>query len=246
MRQIEKVRTAFQKLAVWGTEHEREFRVAGATHAWWHRDQLLSGLAWDNIAAAALLRAAGPPQSLLMLGLAGGTSLRILRHLLPELQITAVEIDRQIVELADRHMNLAELGLKVHFADAYQWLRGNTGRFDVVVDDVYGVTAEDVARPGAYDSGTRDALLGSVASEGLLVVNLVTGRGHRQLQSSFRRFFRLNFPSASSVSTPAGANEALVGGGEIRNARALAEWTAKFPQASDRWLWKKIRVQRLR
>ena len=158
MRKLATVVTPYQRVAVWGSDGEREFRVAGATHAWWHRDFLLTGLAWDNMAAAALLGLNGPPQSLLMLGLAGGTTLRVLRHLLPGLQMAAVEIDPDIVALARDHMDLDRLGVDVHIGDAYEWLRHSRRKFDVVVDDVYGVTPDDVVRPGLYDESARRAI----------------------------------------------------------------------------------------
>src|SRR5690606_10354433 len=98
---------------------------AGAIHASYHRTRFLTGLAWDLLAAAALLRPEGPPRSLLMLGLAGGTSLRILRHLLPDCAFTAVDIDGEIVELAKKHMELGGVGIDIRIGDAYAWLEQN-------------------------------------------------------------------------------------------------------------------------
>jgi spermidine synthase len=245
MRKLATLRTPFQEVAVWGSDDECEFRVAGATHAWWHRNALLSGLAWDNMAAAALLRPEGPPRSLLMLGLAGGTTLRVLRHLVPGIEFTAVEIDPDIVALARDHMHLDDLGVDVHIGDAYDWLRSCRRTFDVVVDDVYGVTPEDVIRPGTYDESARRAIAASVAPGGVFVANLVTGRGHRRLQSAFRSFFLKYFSVVRSITTPAGANEALVGGHQILTGGSLHPWERLFPSARDRELWRKIRVRRL-
>jgi spermidine synthase len=245
MRRLAEVVTPFQRVAVWASDREREFRVAGATHAWWHRDRLLSGLAWDNMAAAALLRPGGPPRSLLMLGLAGGTTLRVLRHLLPEIELTAVEIDPPIVSLAREHMRLDELDVDVHVGDAYEWLCGSRRTFDVVIDDVYGVTPDDVVRPGFYDKSVRRAIAARVGSRGLFIANLVTGRGHRRLQSAFRAFFRETFPCARSVTTPAGANEALVGGAGVLTGRVLKTWERRFRSKRDREFWRLVRVRRL-
>ncbi|RYD60152.1 MAG: hypothetical protein EOP83_20100, partial [Verrucomicrobiaceae bacterium] len=58
------VDTAYQQVQIWKSERQCEFRVAGAIHAWWHERRFLTGLAWDNIAAAALLRPGGPPRSI--------------------------------------------------------------------------------------------------------------------------------------------------------------------------------------
>lgn len=246
MKRLGRHDTGFQTIDLWASACEAEFRVAGATQAWWHRDRLLTGLAWDNLAAAALLRPAGPPRSLLMLGLAGGTSLRVVRHLVPGARLTAVEIDPGIVELARRHMRLNDLRLRLHLDDAYAWVRGYRGaRFDVVIDDVYQALPHDVARPGVYSGETAGALRRLVAPGGLLVANLVTGHGHRGLQSEFRRFFRDTFAQVRSVTTPAGANEALVGGDAVAGKPSLVAWRESFADPGDRAHWDILRVRRL-
>lgn len=244
MRRLETVRTPHQRIIVWGDEAERDFRVAGASQAWWHRDRRVSGLAWDNMAAAALLRAAGPPATLLMLGLAGGTTLRLLRHLLPDLRITAVEIDPGVVELARRHMELDALQLEVHLAEAYGWLAESDRRWDVVIDDLYAAREEDVERP-EWPPSAGGLLRRAVADDGVLAVNLVTGRGHRRVQSRFRRWMAAEFPCCLSVRTPAGANECLAGGGSLLGARSLQRWSGAFSHPEDRRLWDQLRVRPL-
>ena len=103
MRRAVICQTRFQSLEVWKSDLATEFRVAGAIHASWHRKRFLTGLAWDLMAAGALLRPGGAPRSVLMLGLAGGTAFRTLRHLVPGCRLTEVEIDGEIVELAREH-----------------------------------------------------------------------------------------------------------------------------------------------
>lgn len=246
MRRIARHDTGMQRIDLWSSGSEVEFRVAGATHAWWHRERFLTGLAWDNLAAAALLRPAAPPRSVLMLGLAGGTSLRVLRHLLPGVRLTAVDIDPGIIELAREHMELEALRAKIHLGDAYDWIRQYTGpRFDVVVDDVYQALDHDVARPGSWSERTGEVLKSLVAPGGMLVVNLVRGEGHRALQSEFRRFFRREFPHVCSVTTPAGLNEALAGAEALLGQASLRQWRGHFSTAKDREYWDRIRTKRL-
>jgi SAM-dependent methyltransferase len=251
MRRLTTVHTGLQKIDVWaagrdGDPREVEFRVAGATHAWWHQHRFLTGLAWDNLCAACLLRPGGPPRSVLMLGLAGGTSLRALRHLAPEVRLEAVDYDAGIVALAQQHMKLDALGITVHHGDAYEFVRRDRGlRYDVIVDDVYQALDHDVARPGAWSAETLGALRRLMAPGGLLVVNLVTGAGHRSMQSDFRRVFRETFPVVRSVTTPAGLNEALVGGEAVRGGGALGVWRAGFSTREDREYWDRLRVRRL-
>lgn len=251
MRRAATVHTGLQTIDVWsdgrpGRANQVEFRVEGAVHAWWHRRRFLTGLAWDNLCAACLLRPSGPPRSVLMLGLAGGTSLRALRRLVPEVELTAVDFDAGIVELAREHMELDALRVRVHHGDAYDFVSGYRGpAFDVVVDDVYQALEHDVARPGAWSVRTAACLKRMVAPGGLLVVNLVTGSGHRAMQSAFRRQFRDGWPVARSVTTPGGMNEALVGGESVLAGRALRRWERTWDLEDDRDLWRRIRVRRL-
>lgn len=235
--------TGFQTLEIWKSTASCEFRVAGATHAWWHRDRFLTGLAWDNLAAAALLRPAGPPRSVLMLGVAGGTTLRTLRHLLPDAEITAVEIDPEILEIAREHMDLDRVGAQIHVADAYEWVRRCKRKFDVIIDDCYLAGADDVFRPERDPGRLIDTLTPAIAPGGLFVMNLVTGSGHRRLQSKTRAAARRAFPELRSVTTPDSMNEALVAGDEVSGPAALRAWGERFPHSRDRDFWSRLRVR---
>lgn len=244
MRHITTCQTAFQSIAVWGNQREIEFRVTGAIHAWWHRDHFLTGLAWDNIAAGVLSHPRRP-KSLLMLGLGGGTSLRTLRHLLPDLEITAVEIDGEMIKLAREFMHLDDIGANVITGDAYAWLLKNRRKFDVIFDDVYGVTSEDVERPGIYTPELLAALRRSLAKDGVFAANLVVGKGHRSMQTAFRKFLGTEFGEVRSITTEASLNETLVGGAALKPWREVREFEAQFGEETDVLYWRKLRARRL-
>lgn len=245
LRRAATVETPFQRVAIWKSPQSCEFRVAGAIHAWWHAWRLLTGLAWDNLAAAALLRPGGPPRSILMLGLAGGTAMRILRHLLPDCRFVAVDIDPGIVELAREHMHLENLGIEIHIADAYEWCAACRERFDVVIDDLYLAGKDDVFRPDLPPGGQAAVLKRLLKPGGLVLANLVNGAGHRAVQMRTRAAFRAAFPVVRSITTPASMNETLAGGAAVLPRAALAGWTERFPQPADRALWKLLRVRLL-
>lgn len=243
MRRAATVRTSHQELEIWKSDVATEFRVAGAIHASHHRHRFMTGLAWDIIAASALLRPGGPPKSLLMLGLAGGTSLRALRHLLPDCEFTAVDIDGEIVELAREHMDLDATGVRVHVADAYPWLAANRRRFDVVFDDIYLAGKTDVFRPRQWDPALMGHLKRAVAPGGLLAVNLVTGKGHRTMQSLTRRALKAEYPAVRSLVTPESMNEVLVAGEAVASASVLEACTGRFPNWRDRMCWGRIKLR---
>jgi len=245
LRRKEVVHTSHQTIDIWTSGESVEFRVAGAVHAFFHRRRFLTGLVWDMLAAAALLGSREKPRSLLMLGLAGGTSLRTLRHLLPACRFTAVDIDGEIVRLARRHMALDDVGAEVVIGDAYEWLQMNRSTFDVVIDDIYLAGRTDVFRPQAMDRRVLDRLRRCVAPGGVLAVNLVTGTGHRGTQSATRRILRDSFHEVRSVTSPAAMNEVLVAGRTVGTARRLRRWDSFFLEAADRAYWRKIAVRRI-
>jgi spermidine synthase len=245
MRRTGTFHTRFQSLEVWKSDLATEFRVEGALHAWFHKKRFLTGLAWDLIAAAALLRKAGPPRSVLMLGLAGGTAYRVLRHLLPDAQLTAIDIDPEIVHLAREHMDLDSLGIETHTTDAYPWLAENRRTFDVVFDDIYLAGKTDVFRPQAWNPDLLDNLRRAVAPGGVLAVNLVTGRGHRNMQSLTRKILCDAFPQVRSLRTPEGMNEVLVAGENVATRRQLDPYIDQFPNWRDRMYWDRITVNRI-
>jgi spermidine synthase len=245
MQRIAAVQTKFQYVEVWKSAWQTEFRVEQAVHAWHHTQRFLTGLAWDNMIAAALLHPQQQPRSVLMLGFAGGTTFHGLRHLLPEASLTAVEIDAEIIQLAEAHMNLGALRCQIHLADAYQWMAECREKFDVVIDDVYLAGHDDVYRPGSWDDRNMLALKKLLRPEGLLLTNLVRGQGHRPLQSRIRALYRRHFPCVKEVRTPAGLNETLVGGNHVAGQAALRRWRDGFSSPRDRQLWDQITVRKL-
>ena len=245
MRRTGTFHTRFQSLEIWKSEFVTEFRVEGALHASFHRKRFLTGLAWDLIAAAALLRKDGPPRSILMLGLAGGTAYRVLRHLLPDCRLTAIDIDAEIVDLARKHMALDVLDIEIHTADAYPWLAKNKRKFDVVFDDIYLAGKTDVFRPQAWNPELLVHLRRAVAPGGLLAVNLVTGVGHRKMQSLTRKILCDEFPQVRSLTTPAGMNEVLVAGQSVATRQQLAPYNDSFQDWRDRVFWDRVAVKRI-
>jgi len=115
-----------------------------------------------------------PPQNVLLLGLGGGSVARILRQeLRVAAPITAVEIDPAMVELAQRYFQLdAITGLRIIQGDAIIQAHGLTGRFDLVVVDLFADL--DLAN-GVDTMGFAHALRNRC--EGVLCFNTVAYNG---------------------------------------------------------------------
>ncbi len=246
MRKTGDFPTRFQRIAVWKSPLATEFRVAGAIHAYYHEKRFLTGLAWDLLAAAAMLRPAGKPASILMLGVAGGTALRTLRHLLPEVSLTGIDLDAELIALAEKEMHIGDTGAEIVIADAYEWVKKNKLRFDLILDDLYLAGDDDVFRADTCDADWLGLLKGSLAPGGILALNLVTGSGHRAKQTATRKNLAARFPCVRTLLTEDSMNEILVAGDEVATGSRLAEHTAAFPDWRDRMFWKRIKVRKLK
>lgn len=246
MRKTGDFPTRFQHIVVWKSPLATEFRVAGAIHASYHEKRFLTGLAWDLLAASAMLRPSGKPASILMLGVAGGTALRTLRHLLPEVSLTGIDLDAELIALAEKEMRLGETDADIVIADAYAWMKGNKRRFDVILDDLYLAGEEDVFRADACDADWLGLLKGSLAPGGILALNLVTGPGHRAKQSATRKNLTARFPCVRALNTEDSLNEILVAGDDVAPGSRLAEFTDCFADWRDRMFWRRIKVRKLK
>lgn len=245
MKRIQRVRTQWQEIEIWKSTETCEFRAEGAVHAWFHRRHFLTGLAWDLIAAGCLLSPDGPPRSVLMLGVAGGTSLRTLRHLLPDAELTGVELDSDLLDLARKYMNLDDCGAEIIEADAWHWLLQNRRKFDVVIDDLYLAGKDDVFRPHTWDTTRHELLMRAVAPGGHLAINLVTGLGHRTIQSHTRRMLIAKHAVVKTITTPGGMNEVIVAGERVEGMRRLRSFQHAFPTAHDRHFWSILAMRTL-
>ena len=244
-RTLEERVTPFNTMAVVQVGDRIDLDVEGATYATWHPTRLLTGYSWDALSMACLLRSAGPPRSILMLGLGGGTVARQLRRFLPEVRLVGVEIDAGVVDVARRHLHLDDSAVEVHVDDAYAWLARSDERFDVVIDDLFLTGATDVVRSRVPEGDTLALVRRRVAPGGLVVANLITDSGeHATVRKQTRAAFRDAFRVARVVKPPRGLNEILVAGDEVATSRALQLY-APFVDSDDRKLFDAVEIAAL-
>ena len=225
-----------------------DFDVIGATHATWHPTRLLTGHAWDAITAGTLMHP-GHPASLLLLGLGGGTVLRQIRHFLPHIHLTAIEIDPEMIRLASVYMELERLQPEVIAGDAFDFLAHDTRKYDIIIDDLYRCGEQDVERPGNVNRAYVTDLKDRLCPGGVLVMNFVLGRGHQQPHRRARDAFTQIFGSVRAVRPPLSHNEALVGTPApdgLRAPRALKGLGACLELEADKRYWQELRNLKLR
>jgi predicted membrane-bound spermidine synthase len=240
---LEERQTQWNTMAVVKVGDRIDLDVQGATYATWHPRQVLTGYSWDGLSLGCLLRFDGPPRSVLVLGLGGGTVTRQLRALLPDVRIVGVEIDDGVIDLARRWLHLDDSNVEVHVGDAYDFLARGTERFDAVIDDLFLTGAEDVVRSRIPEGDTLALVRSRVAPGGVVIANVITDVGpHQAVRRRARAAFRAGFASARVITPPRGLNEILVGGERTRSGNALPVWERCFADADDRALLGKVGV----
>lgn len=243
--EIERVVTPYNDIVARRVGERVDLDVEGATFATWHPRHLLTGYSWDALTAACLLHEGGPPKRVLLLGLGGGTMLRQLKALVPELVAVAVEIDALVVDLARKHMELDKLGAEIVIDDAYAFIERSSERFDVVVDDLFLTGTHDVERSAIPEGHVLERMCALLEPGGAFAANLITDSGHRKVRRAARQAFLQTFAEVRSVKPPRGLNEVLVGARALAPPKQVKALSASFQQPKDRDRWLQLRYTSL-
>lgn len=125
-----------------GTKTELILNEGEAIHSIYDPNALLTGGPWDYMLVANSFRPSQDsevqPKDVAILGLAGGTAARQYTAAYGAgVQITGVEIDPEILNVARRYFHLDEPNVHPVTADARYWLDTQAGKYDVIVMDAY-------------------------------------------------------------------------------------------------------------
>jgi len=139
------------------------------------RGRASSGPIWDGLAAPLLLLPAQKRRRVLILGLAAGSVARVVRMLAPAAEIVGVEMDPRVVSAARRFFGLDRIGVATVVADARHYLERRSGRFDLVIEDMFLGSRRSLRKPDwLLDRGLRLAAR-HLQPHGLLVSNVIGG-----------------------------------------------------------------------
>jgi len=170
---------------------ERRLVVAGDTLSVYPLDRDWARVRkeyWWQALAAVTFR---PRPSVLLVGLGGGTQIHILRRLVRPRQITAIERDPAIIQVARDWFGLARVGGIEFLCDeadlVVESLAAADRRFDFIMEDAAYAEVPERALPLAR------ALAERVAPEGWLVLN----RHHRSDATALTKEMRARFESVT-------------------------------------------------
>ena len=196
-----------------GSKTELILNEGEAVHSIYDTQSLLTGGPWDYMLIADSFRPSAPsevtPKSIAILGLAGGTAARQYTAAFgASVQITGVEIDPDIVDVAHRYFHLNEPNVHPVVADARYWLDTQATKYDVIVMDAYRqpyIPFHLTTRE--FFSGVRDHL----APGGVAVVNAGRTASDYRLVDALASTMAAVYPSVFLVDVPAFSNTLVYG-----------------------------------
>jgi spermidine synthase len=125
-----------------GSKTELILNEGQAIHSIYDPTSLVTGGPWDYFMLGSYFRPAQAqeprPRKVAILGLAGGTAARQMTAAYgTSVDITGVEIDPDIVDVAHRYFHLDEPNVHPVVQDARYWLATQGGRYDLIAMDAY-------------------------------------------------------------------------------------------------------------
>lgn len=158
-----------------GAGRTRRLYTDGVLHSQYNPAQLLTGGVWDLLMLPAFFCEAGSIRRVLLLGVAGGAAVHLLRRYLGPQQISAIELNRTHIELGKRFFGLQQPGVRLVNADAVKWLQRYQGPpFDMIIDDLFGGADGEPQRAVKASGPWMRLLTRHLSREGVLVMNFIS------------------------------------------------------------------------
>ncbi len=146
-----------------------ELRVDGTLASFRSTSGEATGPVWWALAAPVVLVPRKRPR-VLLLGLGAGSVAGAVRALAASAEIVGVERDRDVLRAARRHFDLDRPRVEVVAEDAFDYLRRERRRFDLVVEDLFVGSVRRVRKPdGLLEAGYP--LIGRRLAEGGFAVS---------------------------------------------------------------------------
>jgi len=175
----------------------------GVFHSQFNPASPVSGSVWDLLLLPAFFYAPGEIKRILVLGVGGGSVIRLLNHFVQPEKIVAVELNPVHVQVAKRYFGVDQNEAELVCDDAIDWVSDYQGPpFDMIIDDLFGEEEGEPKRAIEASPNWKRQLLSHLSKRGVLVVNFVSAKEMDQsgcftsqaTQKRFQSVFRLTMP----------------------------------------------------
>jgi hypothetical protein len=189
-----------------------------------------SGFYLDEFALGPVI---APARNLLVLGMGAGGSIQATRAVAPEIDIDAVEIDPEVVRVAETFFRLPQhdAKLRVHIADARPWLAEETAKYDLAHIDLFqgGPYVPFYLTTVEFFRLVRERM----TDRGVLIVNVFDRSAKHDLLDAMGATMHQVFPSLERLSRPDGNHIVFA----FAEKRALEETIAQLKNgAGPEWV----------
>ncbi len=149
---------------------------------------------WKEAISAFGLIPSDSPYSIVVLGVAGGTVIHLLRDLYPLSTIIGVDIDTTMIDIGKKYFGLDQLqNILFHVADVRNFLNKETKqhRYDIVVLDIFnGWSVPDFV----FEDTFLDHLASLRKANGTLIINYIGEKEYRPKSDILFTKLRERFP----------------------------------------------------
>lgn len=162
----------------------------------------------------------GNPERALMIGLAGGSVARFMRSARPDVALDVVELDPDVVRVAERYFGVEEDGgLRIHVDDGRMFVKRTANHYDWVILDAFHA---DSMPHHMATAEFFDEVKGILTPRGVVTVNVAPlGPGVlylsiiRTLTRVFPQVYLFQVPERSNIVAVATLDESRLDGNQI-------------------------------
>jgi spermidine synthase len=180
----------------------------GVFHSQYNAKNPISGNLWDLLMLPGFFYKPGHIQRVLVLGVGGGTVIRLLNHYLEPQEIVGVELNPVHLQVARDYFGVTSKQAKLIQADAITWIKNYQGpAFDMIIDDLFGEADGEPTRAAKANASWFDQLLSHLTPNGLVVMNFISQDelkacayfSNQRIRHRFKSAFRFTIPRYENV-----------------------------------------------
>ncbi len=152
--------------------NSRRLYSNGVYHSHYNPSHALSHSVWDLLMLPVLFQPRGSVKRVLLMGVGGGTVIKLLKRYINPERIIGVEINPLHLTVAKKYFNITPQDAELVCADAIEWIKNYQGpAFDLIIDDMFGHVQGEIYRAVNLDAKWMALLNRNLSKDGVLVIN---------------------------------------------------------------------------
>lgn len=213
----------------------RRLYTNGVFHSQFNPAKPISGSVWDLLFLPSFIVERGRPLRVLVLGVGGGSVIRLIQHFLAVEQIIGVDLDRHHLHVAKTYFGVNHDSVALIEGNAIEYVDHYQGpEFDLIIDDLFGDDDGEPERAVEVTESWFNRLASLLSSTGMLVFNFDRERAYKKSDLS-RNFYRQQgFAQLAKLTTPLYENFIVALGRSPLSGREFLSKLREYPELDDR------------